>query len=84
MKTARTAATLLAKASLSKEEATAAANAARDLLIRVSNCDGLNILGERLSKAQMEDLAAQYQRSRDANVPLLKWVDTIRTRRVAS
>lgn len=83
IKTAKTAAGLLAKSSLSGEEAKAAANAARALLVHVSNCDGLNILAERLSKEELEDLARQYQRSRDANVSLLNWADTIRQRKVA-
>src|SRR3990170_5910257 len=47
--TAKTAAALLAKSSLTSEEKKAAADAARALLVHVSNCDGLNILAERLS-----------------------------------
>lgn len=82
IKTARAAAGLLAKPSLSTEEANAAASAAIALLIHVSNCDGLNILAERLSKEQLDELAVKYQKSRDSNVPLLKWADTIRARKV--
>lgn len=84
IQTAKTAAELLGKPSLTKEEAKAAASAARALLVHVSNCDGLNILAERLSKRHLEDLAKIYQKSRDANVPLLEWADTIRKRNIAS
>ena len=52
--------------------------AARALLVHVSNCDGLNILAERLSPQQLDKLAEYYQAARDAGVPLLRWADTIR------
>ncbi|MBI4287500.1 MAG: hemerythrin domain-containing protein [Chloroflexi bacterium] len=83
IKTAKVAAGLLAKPSLTKDEGKAAANAARALLVHVSNCDGLNILTERLSKRQLDDLAASFQKARDANVPLIRWADTIRKRKVS-
>ncbi|MBI2909394.1 MAG: hemerythrin domain-containing protein [Chloroflexi bacterium] len=76
--TAKTAANLLAKPSVSPEEGKAAANAARALLVHVSNCDGLNILAERFSKDKLDDLAEHYAGSRAAGVPLLQWADTIR------
>lgn len=78
--TARIAANLLSKPSLTREEGKAAANAARALLIHVSNCDGLNILAERLEKKELDKLAEKYAASRAAGVPLLKWADTIRKR----
>jgi len=80
IKTAQTAATLLAKPSLTSEEGRAAASAARALLVHVSNCDGLNILVERFSTQQLEHLAAQFAQARQANVPLLEWADQIRQR----
>lgn len=76
--TAKVAAGLLSKPSLSKEEGMAVSKAARALLVHVSNCDGLNILAERFSKAKLDELADQFQKARDAGVPLLKWADTIR------
>lgn len=78
--TASTAAKLLAKPTLSSEEAAAAAKAARALLVHVSNCDGLNILTERLSPEQIDRLAEHYHEAREAGVPLLQWADTIRKR----
>ncbi len=64
------------------KEAKTAAKAARSLLVHVSNCDGLNILAERLTPAALDDLAAKYEASRRAALPLLKWAETVRSRRV--
>ena len=76
--TAKAAAGFLAKLSLSPEEKKGVADAARALLVHVTNCDGLNILAERLSKAELDRLAQHYEASRKAGVPLIKWADTIR------
>ena len=54
--TARACAELLQKDSLNEKEPQEASHAARALLIHVSNCDGLAILSERLSKEELEDL----------------------------
>lgn len=78
--TAAAAADLLAQVSVSAEEAAGAAKAARALLVHVVNCDGLNILAERLSSQELDGLAERYQASRDAGVPLLEWARTIRKR----
>jgi len=76
--TAKTAASLLAKPSMSPEEAKEAAKAARALLVHVSNCDGLNILAERLPSEALDKLARQYEEARKAGLPLLKWAETVR------
>jgi len=81
--TARTAASLLARPSISPEEAKTAAKAARSLLVHVSNCDGLNILAERLTPAALEELARRYEQARKAGLPLLKWAETVRSRKAA-
>ena len=78
--TAKTAASLLAKPSISPEEAKAAAKAARLLLVHVCNCDGLNILAERLSSEALDSLARRYEEARKAGLPLIKWADTVRGR----
>jgi predicted sugar kinase len=78
--TALTAVSLLDKPSISPEEAKEAAKATRALLVHVSNCDGLNILAERLPQEQLEKLAGRYEEARAAGVPLLKWAETIRAR----
>ncbi|MDP2660891.1 MAG: hemerythrin domain-containing protein [Dehalococcoidia bacterium] len=80
IRTAVTAVSLLSKTSLSEEEATGVAKAARSLLIHVSNCDGLNILAERLSPEQLESLANRYKEAREAGLSLLRWAETVRRR----
>ena len=80
IETAKTAATLLSKPALSAEERQAVAKAARALLVHVSNCDGLNILAERLSPENLEKLGEHFTHSRSLGVPLLLWADTIRGR----
>ena len=78
VETARTCARLLEKDSLTEAEAKEAARAARALLIHVSNCDGLAILSERLTEAQLNELGLQFENARKAGVPLLDWADTNR------
>lgn len=76
--TARTCAELLEKETLTDEEAEQAANAARSLLVHVSNCDGLAILSERLSAEEIDVLGDKFAAAREAGVPLLDWAATIR------
>ncbi|MBU6391827.1 MAG: hemerythrin domain-containing protein [Planctomycetes bacterium] len=76
--TARSCAELLKKDSLTDGEAKQAATAARSLLIHVSNCDGLSILSERLSKKEIDNLSEKLAAARKAGVPLLDWAETIR------
>jgi len=78
--TARVCAGLLAKDTLTDAEAEQASQAAMQLLIHVSNCDGLAILSERFSQKEMDDLASSFAEAREAGVPLLEWADTIRGR----
>lgn len=76
--TAKTCAGLLAKNSLDDTESEEAAKAAMQLLIHVSNCDGLAILSERFTKKEMDSLAESYAEARKKGVSLLEWADTIR------
>lgn len=76
--TARKCAELLAKDSLTDEEAEQAAHAARALLVHVSNCDGLAILSERLASDKLDELGEKFASARKANVPLLEWAEKIR------
>ena len=76
--TARACANLLGKNALTDKEANDAANAARALLVHVSNCDGLAILSERLGKSEIDYLGEKFTASRKAGVPLLDWAATIR------
>lgn len=78
--TARACAALLEKDSLSDQEAAEAANAARALLVHVSNCDGLAILSERLTSEELDNLGTKFASARAAGVPLLDWAATIRNK----
>lgn len=76
--TARACAELLQKDTLTDQEAEEAANAARALLVHVSNCDGLAILSERLEEDKLAELAEKFSNAREAGVPLLEWAEKIR------
>ncbi|MBI2854600.1 MAG: hemerythrin domain-containing protein [Chloroflexi bacterium] len=78
--TAKVAVSLLARPELTPEERATVAKAARNLLVHVTNCDGLNILAERFSSEKLRALAGRYQSARDAGVGLLTWADTIRAK----
>ncbi|MBZ0110781.1 MAG: hemerythrin domain-containing protein [Candidatus Scalindua rubra] len=76
--TASSCAELLKKDSLTDEEAKQAITAARELLVHVSNCDGLSILSERLEEKEIDNLSEKLVAARKAGVPLLDWAETIR------
>lgn len=81
IETARICAQLLQKDKLTDEEAEQAANAARAILVHVSNCDGLAILSERLSKKEIDNLGERFAEARKAGTPLLEWAETIRKKK---
>ena len=54
--------------------------AARALLVHVSNCDGLAILSERLKPEELDELGEKFESAREAGVPLLRWAESIRKR----
>lgn len=76
--TAKVCASLLSKDSLTDQESQDATNAAMQMLIHVSNCDGLAILSERFTQQQIDDLGTRFEEARAAGVPLLTWAETIR------
>lgn len=78
IETARTCAQLLEKDTLTDEEGEQAANAARALLVHVSNCDGLAILSERLSSQELKELGVKFAAARETGVSLLGWAEKIR------
>lgn len=69
---------LLQKNELSDEESHQAADAARALLVHVSNCDGLAILSERLTKDELGELGDKFASARKQGVALLDWAKNIR------
>jgi len=76
--TARACAELLKKDTLTDEESKQAANAARALLVHVSNCDGLSILTERLESKELDQLSEKFAYAREIGLPLLEWAETVR------
>ena len=80
IKTAKECARLLSKDSLSEQEAAEAIKATRALLIHVSNCDGLAILTERLTRQELSALADKYSQVLKQGVTLLEWADSVRKR----
>jgi len=78
IETARSCARLLEKGRLTDEEARQAADAARALLVHVSNCDGLAILTERLEPEELDRLGEAFAAAREAGVPMLEWAERIR------
>ncbi len=78
IETALICAELLKKDTLTDEEGEQAANAARALLIHVSNCDGLAILSERLSSQELKELGVKFAAARETGVSLLDWAEKIR------
>ncbi|MEM4546356.1 MAG: hemerythrin domain-containing protein [Nitrososphaerota archaeon] len=45
-------------------------------------CEGLALLMDRLSKEEIRAIAKSIERSRNENVPLLEWAETIRVKKV--
>lgn len=78
IKTATACAELLGKDRLTEDEARKAADAARALLVHVSNCDGLAILSERLTPAELDELGEKFAAAREKGVSLLDWAKDIR------
>ena len=76
--TARACTELLKKDTLTDEETKQAAGAARELLVHVSNCDGLAILTERLKPEELDQLSEKFAYAREAGIPLLEWSETVR------
>ena len=80
IETARACAQLLSKDELTDAESKQAADAARVLLVHVSNCDGLAILSERLSQKDLDNLAEAFAAARQKGVALLDWAANIRSK----
>ncbi len=63
---------------LNEQEAEAGARYARSLLPHVFECDGLSIMAELLPEQTMQQVLETRHRSREANLDLLRWADTVR------
>jgi hypothetical protein len=82
IRTARFLAELLQAEELQPEQRQQAAERAVELIIHVSDCDGLAIILERLPEAELQRIAACREAAYNAQVPLLRWASAVR-RRVA-
>ncbi|MFB6273989.1 MAG: hemerythrin domain-containing protein [Salinibacter sp.] len=65
---------------LTEEEAARAVRWVQRLLPHVSDCDGLSIMVERLPEEQVEAIFAARERSRRADLDLLRWAEEVRDR----
>lgn len=54
----------------------------RSILPHVSDCDGLSIMVERLTPTEVAEVFAKREETQAANLDLLTWDETVRTRPV--
>lgn len=59
-------------------------NLVRSILPHVSDCEGLTIMVEKLSKEKIENIINSMKSSREQNIPLLKWSENLRGRKLLS
>lgn len=82
IRTAKELAGAFGKGEITQEEAQRLPNVIRtQVLTHPVECEGLVLFAERLSKGELDKIADNLQTSYKANVPLLTWADTIRTRK---
>jgi hypothetical protein len=83
IKTAVELADVLGKGELSQEEGERLAKLIRTQVFpQPVECEGLGLFAERLSPAELERLAENFEDCRKADLPLLEWAETIRARKV--
>jgi len=80
IKTAKDLISLLDKGEISKEEGKEAAKITRSLLVHVSDCEGLAIIAERLSKNEIDKITERLLEARREGLSLVDWADKIRKR----
>jgi len=77
---ARRLAALSGQGSWSDAEVEEAVGLARGLLPHVSDCDGLSIMVERLPEDEVEAVFEARESSRQEDLTLLEWAETVRER----
>ena len=80
IKTAKDLISLIEKGKISKEEGKEAAKITRSLLVHVSDCEGLAIIAERLSKNEIDKITERLLEARREGISLIDWADKIRKR----
>ncbi len=84
IRTAKELAATLGKGELTVDEADRLVSMVRtQVLPHPVECEGLALFAERLTQEELDAIAANLEAARKADVPLLEWADTIRTRKVA-
>lgn len=73
---------MLGKGSITRGEAEELIGIVRsDILPHPIECEGLTLFAEKLSSEDVRKIAENLIAAREADVPLLEWADTIRTKR---
>lgn len=79
VKRARELLEVLRKGVITDEQARALISVIRtDVLSHVIECEGVAIFAEKLSREELNKLAADLERARKENVPLLEWAERIK------
>ena len=80
IRTAKQLVELAGKEALTDDDVKAAVRGVRSVLPHVSDCQGLAIMVECLSDAQVQAILDTRERSLKAGLNLLQWADTVRSR----
>lgn len=80
IRTAKQLAQLAGQDALGEDEVSEAVRGVRSVLPHVSDCQGLAIMVECLSDAQVQAILDVRARSLEAGLNLLEWADTVRAR----
>ncbi len=74
---------ILGKGAIAEDEAKMLVSVIRsEILPHPIECEGLTLLTDRLSKEELRIIAKNIELSRNENVPLLEWAETIRDKKV--
>ncbi len=80
IRTAKRLVQLAGQEALADDDVNEAVRGVRSVLPHVSDCQGLAIMVECLSDAQVQAILDARERSLDAGLNLLQWADTVRAR----
>jgi hypothetical protein len=64
-----------------KNDITDCVNTVRSILPHVSDCEGLSIMVEKLDDKVLGTICNSVEEARKANIPLIEWSETSRTRK---
>lgn len=82
IRTAKQLAAILGKGEITEKESQELPAVIRtQVLPHPIECEGLTLFTERLSKKELDRIAANLADSQKANVPLLEWADKVRVRK---